>query len=110
MEHLIAFPLIDCIGTGFKMSFAIGVVRHEIMYHQLLARGGAFNPSLKWVRSACGWTISINLTSLFGQKRTGTLFISHHSQFDSWEKGMASLAKVNVSFDKILGMNTKMIF
>lgn len=38
------------------------------------------------------------------------MFISHHPQFDSRKKGMASLAKVNVSFDKILGMNTKMIF
>ena len=110
MEHLIAFPLIDCIGAGFKMPFAIGVVRHEIMHLKLLARGRSFNSSLKWIRSACGWSISIHLTSLFGQKRTGTLFISHHLQFDSRKKGMTSLAKVNVSFDKILGMNTKMIF
>jgi hypothetical protein len=110
MEQLIALPLIDCIGAGFKMPFAIGVVRHEIMYLELLTKGRSFNPSLKWIRSACGWSISIHLTSLFGQKRTGTLFISQHPQFDSRKKGMASLTKVNVSFDKILGMNTKMIF
>jgi hypothetical protein len=110
MEHLITFPLIDCIGAGFKMPFAIGVVRHEIMHLELLSRGRSFNPSLKRIRSACGWSIPIHLTTVFGQKRTGTQFISRHPQFDSRKKWMASFAKVNVSFEKLFGMNAQMIF